>query len=117
MNTDIYENLKRTAWKRAMAEHERRCEELSIPAGTTGCIVAVFTELSEYVQDLIRHQKPSAYVTITWLRYQAAQWRHQAALHHHAGEMNLVRIAQLYAEQLTDAADRAERQESHHATA
>lgn len=115
MNQDIYEDLKRTAWRRAAAEHEQRCQDLSIPVGTTGAIVAVFPDLPEYVQDLIRHQ--TGYVTISWLRYQAAQWRYQSAIHGHAGEKKLAVIAQRYAGQLTDAADLAERQELHHATA
>ena len=120
MNPDLLDNLRRSDRARLHAEHATRCAVLGIPAGTSRSLVAVFNDLPELMQTWLRHQQPNAYITIAWLRIQAAEWRRESD--QLAPEQpDLARSARHYADQLLAAAELAEAQEkileAHHAIA
>ena len=116
MNPDLLDDLRRSDRARRQAEHATRCAVLGIPAGTSRSLVAVFNDLPEFVQTWLRHQQPSAYVTIAWLRRVADDWYREAGSQ---TEPMFARSARRHADMLISAAELAEEHEQgdHHATA
>lgn len=113
MNVKLFEDLQDAAQRAARQAHLERCNALGIPAGTSATLVAVFDQLPAYVQDWLRRQLPSQFITVGWLRIEAERWEADAEAYEAlpGPEVSLAQMARRHAAELRTAMEIAEQWE------